>query len=95
MAASVGENKGHKRAAFRPKNDTGTKFLMPSCLYIVNLCFKYKKIYMKNSAKVSQILLIFVHEFHHENKRKDIMLYTVGKEIYSSTKINQPIFLKN
>ena len=52
MAASVGENKGHKRANFRPKNDTGTKFLMPSCLYIVNLCFKYKKIYMKNFSLV-------------------------------------------
>ena len=25
MATSVGENEGHKRANFRPKNDTGTK----------------------------------------------------------------------
>ena len=44
------------------------------------VCFK-----VQNSVKISHFLLIFVHEFHRENKRKKIMLYTVGKEIYSST----------
>ena len=48
-------------------------------------CFK---VGAQNSAKISHFLLIFVHEFHRENKVKEIMLYTVGKKMYSSTKIN-------
>ena len=49
------------------------------------VCFK---VGAQINAKISHFLHIFVHEFHHENKRKEIMLYTVGKKIYSSTKMN-------
>ena len=56
------------------------------------VCFKVRA---QNSTKINHFLLIFVHEFYHENKRKEIMLYTVGKEIYSSTRINQQFFGNN